>query len=67
MAQRGGTSLMGWLGRQVGHVRQALAAEVSERRIYRRKRMEQQPMPGRPDVLVRRTVIDELIVEKDRK
>jgi hypothetical protein len=56
---------MGWLGRQVGHVRQAMATTVEERKIYRRRKVQQQPMPGRPDVMVRRTVIDEVIVKKD--
>ena len=58
--------MVGWLGRQVGHVRAALATPVSDKRIYRRKRTEQKQVPGRPDVMVRRTVIDELIVEKDQ-
>jgi len=66
MAWRRNKSLMGWLGRQVGHVRQALAAPVSEKRIYRRRKVEQKPMPGRPEVTVRRTVIDEVIVQKDQ-
>ncbi|MCC7350580.1 MAG: hypothetical protein IT446_08435 [Phycisphaerales bacterium] len=65
MATRRSKSLMGWLGRQVGHVRQAMATTVEERKIYRRRKVQQQPMPGRPDVMVRRTVIDEVIVKKD--
>lgn len=56
---------MGWLGRQVGHVRQALAMPVAEKRIFRRRKVEQRVVPGRPEVMVRRTVIDEVIVEKE--
>lgn len=65
MVRRRNKSLMGWLGRQVGHVRQALAMPVSDKRIYRRRRVDQQPIPDRPNVMVRRTVIDEVIVKKD--
>ena len=61
-----GTGFLGWLGRQVGHVKKAIQTDVAEgkpRTIYRDKHVEEKPLPTDPNVKLRRTVIDEVIVD----
>ena len=73
-----GDGLWGWLGRQVGHVKKAVktdvtkgkgtnAAEVSAGEeksvVYREEKAEEVELPDRPGVVLRRTVIDEVIVD----
>ena len=68
MAKASGNSFFGWLGRQVGHVKKAVAADDSApqaRVVYRNDQVEEQKMPDQPGVTLRRTVIDEVIVEND--
>lgn len=73
-----GSGLFGWLGRQVGYVARAIRHPVSphEKRaaggppeaaqtIYRDQKVLEEPMPGKPQVTLRRTVIDEAIVGRD--
>jgi len=61
-----GNGLLGWLGRQVAHVRKALKTEVStSKTIYRDTKIEEKPLPQDPNVKLRRTVIDEVVVEKN--
>jgi hypothetical protein len=52
----------GWLGRQVGHVINAMKTSIPHATIVRRTSVEEQAMPGRSNVKLRRTVTDELIV-----
>ena len=55
-----------WLGRQVGHVKKAVAEEEKPPPpvvIYRKDKVEERPMPEQPGVKLRRTTIDEVIVE----
>ncbi len=59
-------TLMSWLGRQVGHVRKAIATPVDSRTVYRRRRIEETSPPDQPGLKLRRTTIDEVIVH-DRK
>ena len=54
----------GWLGRQIGYVKKAVESEVGEKKIYRNEQVEQQPHPQDPNVTLRRTTIDEVIVKK---
>ncbi len=74
-----GEGFLGWLGRQVGYVSKAVKHPVpgpperapvdappGAQTIYRDRKVVEQPMPGRPGVLLRRTVIDEAVVENDR-
>jgi hypothetical protein len=97
----GGTAgyVMGWLGRQVGHVKKAVKTDVARGKggpapksgaspkpaqaapvpepdnlddsgstskiIYREDKIEEAELPDRPGVILRRTVIDEVIVEGD--
>ena len=70
-----GKGLFGWLGRQVGYVAKAIRHPVgagqnvpkAPRALYRDRKVTEQPMPGRPEVILRRTTIDEAIVQPDPK
>ena len=88
-----GKGVFGWLGRQVGYVKQAVktkpaelpsppkthsasqaqaqpqnndtsAASAPPSVIYREGRVEEADHPSQPGVKLRRTVVDEVIVEK---
>jgi hypothetical protein len=65
-----GNGLLGWLGRQVAYVRKALGTDVSEKdvsgskTIYRDCKVEEKPLPQDPNVKLRRTVIDEVVVDR---
>ena len=90
-----GDSLWNWLGRQVGHVKKAVSADVTKPKavaaqprgegakpqaaaaaqpgspetpqvIYRDEKAEEVEMPDQPGVKLRRTIIDEVIVD-DKK
>ena len=59
-------NFFGWLGRQVGHVRKAVKssdAKPAPKVIYRNDKIEEQQMPDQPGMKLRRTVIDEVIVD----
>jgi len=58
---------MYWLGRQVGHVRQATRKDGPERVIYRQARTDEQPVPTDPNLRLRRTTIDEVIIRKNQE
>ena len=97
-----GNGLFGWLGRQVGHVKKAVQANVTKPKprggakpagarppaqpppppavdpvveegdpapapattvLYREDQIEEAEMPNQPGVKLRRTIIDEVIVE----
>ena len=63
-----GKGLLGWLGRQIAHVRNAVKADVStSKTIYRDCKIEEKPLPDDPNVKLRRTVIDEVVVEREKK
>lgn len=61
-----GKGLFGWLGRQVGHIKKAVQADVAaEPKIaYRKEKVEELPHPEDPALKLRRTTIDEVIVDK---
>jgi len=63
-----GRGLFGWLGRQFAHVKKAVKADVvpAKKVVYRDNKVEEAEMPGQPGVKMRRTVIDEVIVERPR-
>jgi hypothetical protein len=62
-----GNGLLGWLGRQVGYVKKAVGTDVGgPKTIYRERKVEEKPLPQDPKVKLRRTVIDEVVVEPDR-
>jgi hypothetical protein len=69
-----GEGFFGWLGRQIGHIRHAIHADVTQppspaapdsKTVWRDSRIEEQPSPDDPRVKLRRTVIDEVIVTND--
>jgi hypothetical protein len=55
--------LLGWLGRQVGYVAKAIKTNVTARTVYRDTRTEEKSHPDDPNVKLRRTVIDEVVVK----
>lgn len=67
-------SLLGWLGRQIGHVKKAVKADVTKppvkpkpKVIYRDNKVEEAEVPSQPGVKLRRTVIDEVIVDPNKR
>ena len=61
-----GQGFLGWLGRQVGHIKRASKADPAKQVIHRNQRTQEAPHPANPEVKLRRTVIDEVIVEKKK-
>ena len=72
-------SLLGWLGRQIGHVKKAVKTDVTKppppeprkpesqpKVVYRDNKVEEAEHPTQPGVKLRRTVIDEVIVDTKR-
>ena len=60
-----GKGLFGWLGRQVGHIRKAVQSDPGGPKIaYRKQKVEETEHPDQPGVRLRRTTIDEVIVQK---
>ena len=60
-----GKGVFGWLGRQVGHLKKAIATDPAQSQVaYRAQKVEEADHPEQPGVKLRRTVIDEVIVEK---
>ena len=55
-----------WLGRQVGHVKTAVKTDVTKpapKVVYRNNKVEEKNVPNQPGVKLRRTTIDEVIVD----
>ncbi len=67
--EKPGDGFLGWLGRQIGHVRKAVRADVVKPTaiVHRQERIEEAELPNQPGVVLRRTVIDEVIVEKKKE
>ena len=60
-----GKGLLGWLGRQIGYVKKAVKSDpTGPQKIYRNETTEEQPLPTDPSVKLRRTTIDEVIVDR---
>ena len=60
-----GKGLFGWLGRQVGHIKKAIQTEPGGPKVtYRNQKVEEAEHPNEPGVKLRRTTIDEVIVQK---
>ncbi|HRK32777.1 MAG TPA: hypothetical protein PLD59_17075 [Tepidisphaeraceae bacterium] len=65
---RPGKGILGWLGRQVGYVTKALKTDVEgPKTVYREQRTEERPLPDDPNVILRRTTTDEVIVKERMK
>ena len=63
--EKPGAGFFGWLGRQVGHIRKAIKTDVapSDRVVFRKQRVDEAAHPADPDLILRRTTIDEAIVQ----
>lgn len=60
-----GKGLFGWLGRQVGHIKKAVQHDVAAPEVaYRKQDVKEVDHPQQPGVKLRRTTIDEVIVQK---
>jgi hypothetical protein len=60
-----GNGFLGWLGRQVGYVSKAAKTDpAASKVVYRENKIEEAEHPNQPGVKLRRTTIDEVIVEK---
>jgi hypothetical protein len=63
-----GKGFFGWLGRQFGYVSKALAHDpAGPQTVYRVSSVEEKPLPEDQNVRLRRTTIDEVIVDKNPK
>ena len=62
-----GGGFLGWLGRQVGYVKKAVKTDVKQKIVHREEKVKEAPLPHDPNVTLRRTVIDEVIVKKKQK
>ena len=60
-----GKGVLGWLGRQIGYVRRAIKANPSV--VYRQGKVEEADHPTEPELKLRRTTIDEVIVRPEVK
>jgi hypothetical protein len=79
MAKKSQTdSILGWLGRQIGHVKKAVKADVTKpappakpkpkpKVVYRDNKVEEAAHPTQPGMKLRRTVIDEVIVDDTKR
>jgi hypothetical protein len=59
---------MTWLGRQVAHIKHALQTDVTaptQQILYRQLDTQEQSHPAHPNVTLRRTTIDEVILQKE--
>ena len=89
-----GERALGWLGRQLGHVKKAVQTDVSTlppsqtkakpntapkpapkakpaapkpKVVYRDNKVEEAELQGEPGVTLRRTIIDEVIVDPNKR
>jgi hypothetical protein len=61
-------SFMGWLGRQIGHVKGAVTKDVTPPKVlYRKESVHEAELPDRPNEKLRRTTIDEVIRPPESK
>ena len=62
-----GDGLLGWLGRQIGHVKKAVQTDVTPPPppAYRNVTVKEEPMPGNPSLILRRTTVDEVVATKE--
>jgi hypothetical protein len=59
-----GKGLFGWFGRQVGHLKKAIHTDPAGPKVaFRAETVEEAAHPAQPGVKLRRTTIDEVIVQ----
>ena len=56
-----GKGFLGWLGRQVGYVREAAKKDVTSQKLYEERQVQEESHPEDPSVTLRRTTIDEAV------
>lgn len=56
------SSFMNWLGRQLGHVTKAVKTDVPQV-VYKKTTVQEAQMPDRPEETLRRTTVDEVLVQ----
>lgn len=56
-----------WLGRQFAHVKEGIDYQPQQdsQILYRKNTIEEQKLPQDPNIILRRTTTDEVIVKKD--
>ena len=59
-----GRGFLGWLGRQIGHVRKAAKTDVGAKKVYHHEIVVEQRHPHDANIVLRRTTTDEVIVNK---
>ena len=60
-----GAGMFGWIGRQIGYLKKAIQSDPGgAEKIYRNESVEEQKLPDDQNITLRRTTIDEVIVEK---
>jgi hypothetical protein len=59
-------NFFGWLGRQIGYVKKAVNTPVPEV-VYRKETVKQAPVPDEQGHVLRRTTVDEVIVQPQKK
>lgn len=68
MPAKPGKGFLGWLGRQVGHVKKAVQSDpAGPKTIYRNQTIEEATHPTDPSVKLRRTTIDEVVTDPRSK
>ena len=70
--QSPGNGFLGWLGRQVGHVARAVQTDVTPLDsapavVYRTDQVQTVSHPTQPGVMLRRTIVDEIVVNPAHK
>lgn len=63
-------TFMSWLGRQVAHIKHAIQTDVAapsqqQQVVFRQLDTQERPHPEHPNVTLRRTTIDEVILKKE--
>jgi TPP-dependent pyruvate/acetoin dehydrogenase alpha subunit len=62
-----GNGFFGWLGRQFGYVSKAVRHDpAGPKTVYRASSVEEKPLPQDPNVKLRRTTIDEVIMNQGK-
>lgn len=68
MPEKPGKGFLGWLGRQVGHVKKAVQTDpIGPKTIYRNAKVEEAPHPEDPTIKLRRTTIDEVVTDPTKR
>jgi len=66
MKKKSSNSFFGWLGRQIGHVTKAVKTEVPQV-VYKKTTVHEAKLPDRPNEIIRRTVVDEVVREPKKQ